>query len=171
MCYVQIISIFRLQEKNKSSPTGQSPNMKEICQNQEIDTPEKAMLLKSRANSLFKTVSDVCEQNRETLVSVLGHMCALKDQQAQEIVKDVVDMVVEKRGLKTFKELISEEALQSYVKAMRVPDWVLVYFKIKARISDSTWQTAINCTNLGRTGVSFNFIKATCYKFFIHSIC
>ena len=145
--------------------------MKEICQNQEIDTPEKATLLKSRANRLFKTVSDICEQNRETLVSVLGHMCALKDQQAQEIVKDVVDMVVEKRGLKTFKELISEEALQSYVKAMRVPDWVLVYFKIKARTSDSTWQTAINCTNLGRTGVSFNFIKATCYKFFIHSIC
>ena len=80
-------------------------------------------------------------------------------------------MVVEKRGLKTFKELISEEALQSYVKAMRVTDWVLVYFKIKARISDSTWQTVINCTNLGRTVVSFNFIKATCYKFLIHSIC
>ena len=37
-------------------------------------------------------------------------MCALKDQQAQGIVMDVVHMVVEKRGLKTFKELISEEA-------------------------------------------------------------
>ena len=29
-----------------------------------------------------------------------------------------------------------------------------MYFKLKARISDSTWQTAINFTNLGRTGVS-----------------
>ena len=40
-------------------------------------------------------------------------MCALKGQQAQGIVMGVVHMVVEKRGLKTLKELISEEALQS----------------------------------------------------------
>lgn len=95
----------------------------------------------------------MCEQNRETLTSVLGNMCALKDK--QEIVMEVIDMMAKKRGIKsTFEELLNEETLEKYVTTMRVPDWVLVYFKIKARISDSTWQTGINFTNLGRTGVS-----------------
>ena len=74
---------------------------------------------------------------------------------------DVVDMVAEKRGIKdTIKKLLSEETLDRYENSMRVPDWVLVYFKLKARISDSTWQTAINFTNLGRTGVSCNVFKS-----------
>ena len=89
------------------------------------------------------------------MASVLGNMCALKDEQAQGIVVDVLDMVAEKREVKKmFEALLSEETLDKYISTMRVPDWVLVYFKLKARISDSTWQTAINFTNLGRTGVS-----------------
>ena len=132
-----------------------SPNMKEISQNKDIDTPEKTLLLKNRAKRVFQSVSDVCEEKRESLASVLGNMCAFNDQQAQGIVMDVIDMVAQKRGIrKTFEELLGEDTLDKYINSMRVPDWVLVYFKIKARISDSTWQTAINFTNLGRTGVS-----------------
>ena len=70
---------------------------------------------------------------------------------------DVVDLVAQKRGVgETFKEVLSEETLDRYVDSRRVPDWVLVYFKLRADISDSTWQTAINFTNLGRTGVCCN---------------
>ena len=117
----------------------------------------KTFLLKKRARRVFEHVNDVCAENRESLASVLRNMCAFKDQQAQGIVMDVVDMVAEKRGVgDTFKELLSEETLDRYVDSRRVPDWVLVYFKLKARISDSTWQTAINFTNLGRTGVCCN---------------
>ena len=131
--------------------------MKEICQNKDFDTPEKTFLLKKRARRVFERVSDVCAQNRESLASVLGNMCAFKDQEAQGIVIDVVDLVAEKRGVgETFKELLSEETLDRYVDSRRVPDWVLVYFKLRARNSDSTWQTAINFTNLGRTGVCCN---------------
>ena len=131
--------------------------MYEICQNQDINTPEKTLLLKNRAKRVFESVSDVCEQKRELLASVLGNMCAFKDQQAQGIVMEVIDMVAEERGTrKTFEELLSEETLDRYINSMWVPDWVLVYFKIKAPISDSTWQTAINFTHLGRTGVMCN---------------
>lgn len=57
---------------------------------------------------------------------------------------DVVDMVAEKRGIsKTFEDLLSDETLSNYFSSIRVPDWVLLYFKLKARISDSTWQTVI----------------------------
>lgn len=132
--------------------------MKEICQNKDFDTTEKTFLLKKRARRVFERVSDVCAQNRESLASVLGNMCAFKDQEAQGIVMDVVDLVAEKRGVgDTFKELLSEETLDRYVDSRRVPDWVLVYFKLRARISDSTWQKAINFTNLGRTGNSSDF--------------
>lgn len=104
---------------------------------------------------MFRSIKEVCDQHRETLASVLGNMCALKDEQAQGIVVDVLDMVAEKREVKKmFEALLSEETLDKYISTMRVPDWVLVYFKLKARISDSTWQTAINFTNLGRTGNS-----------------
>ena len=129
--------------------------MKEISQNKDIDTPEKTLLLKNRTKRVFQSVSDVCDEKRESLASVLANMCAFKDQQAQGIVMDVIDMVVQKREIKnTFEELLSEEALDKYINSIRVLDWVLVYFKLKACISDSTWQTAINFTNLVRTGVS-----------------
>ena len=83
--------------------------------------------------------------------------CSFNDQQAKGIIMDVVDMVAEKRGMsKTLEDLLSDETLSNYFSSIRVPDWVLLYFKLKARISDSTWQTAINFTNLGRTGVRFN---------------
>ena len=115
------------------------------------------MLLKSRANKVFQSVKEVCDSNRETLASVLGNMCSFNDQQAQGIIMDVVDIVAEKRGIrKTFEDLLSEDTLSNYFSSMHVPDWVLLYFKIKARISDSTWQTAINFTKLGRTGIRFN---------------
>ena len=131
------------------------PNIKEICLNEEIDTPEKTTLLKNRANWVFQSVRQVCEQNRETLTSVLGNMCALKDKQAQAIVMEVIDMAK------------NEEPLEKYVTTMRVPDWVLVYFKIKVRISDSTWQTVINFTKLGRTGVSLeNCVFVTINSYF-----
>lgn len=56
-----------------------APNKKEICQNKDIDTPEKMSLLKNRAKRVFQSVSDVCDQKRESLASVLGNMCAFKD--------------------------------------------------------------------------------------------
>ena len=80
--------------------------MYEICKNQDINGPEKTLLLKNRAKREFQSVSDVCEQKRESLASVLGNMCAFKDQQAQGIIMEVIDMVAEKRGIrKTFEEL------------------------------------------------------------------
>ena len=93
----------------------------------------------------------------ENLWPLFWETCAFKDQEAQGIVMDVVDLMAERRRFgDTFKELLSEETLDRYVDSRRVPDWVLVYFKLKAHISDSNWQRAINFINLGRTGVCCN---------------
>ena len=37
---------------------------------------------------------------------------------------------------------------------MTVPDWVLLYFKLKTRLPDNAWRTLLNLTQLGKSGVS-----------------
>ena len=47
------------------------------------------------------------------------------------------------------------------MKQFRIPDWVLLYFKLEAKIPDNAWQTMINLTKLGRTWVGvFLFMLA-----------
>jgi len=38
---------------------------------------------------------------------------------------------------------------------LRVPDWVLLYFKLQVRLPDAAWQTLLNLTQLGRSGVGY----------------
>jgi len=62
-----------------------------------------------RAKRVFQSVSDVCDQKRESLASVLGNMCAFKDQQGPGIVMDVIDIIAQKKGVrKTFEELLRD---------------------------------------------------------------
>ena len=47
-----------------------SPNIKDICQNSEIDTPEKELLIKNRGKQLISKVKALCEGKRESLSTV-----------------------------------------------------------------------------------------------------
>ena len=89
---------------------------------------------------------------------VLGHLCtndpAKAPSEAQDIISEIVSAVTEKKGVKRGLEAIVPDVLQQYLHQFRVPDWVLLYFKLEARIPDEGWQTMINLTKLGRTGVS-----------------
>ena len=38
-----------------------SPNIKDICQNSEIDTPEKELLIKKRGQHLISQVNALCD--------------------------------------------------------------------------------------------------------------
>lgn len=82
-------------------------------------------------------------------------MCAFGDPEAKAIVNEIVEDVALKKGFKrTVEELVGDETFSLYVESLRVPDWVLLYFKTKARVSGNTWQAVINITKLERTGVS-----------------
>ena len=77
-----------------------------------------------------------------------------------------------RKGVKrTVEDLIGEETFSKYVKSLRVPDWILLHFKTKARISGNTWQAVLNITKLGRTGVSpgTNFFKFRVLGFHVTS--
>ena len=70
---------------------------------------------------------------------------------------------------RAIQDLAGEETYARYIESLRVPDWVLLFFKTRGRISGHTWQTVINITQLGRTGVSkvfYSFIVCLFNNFF-----
>ena len=52
-----------------------SPNLKEISEKEDLDTPEKVLLMKQWSSRIIKDVHDVCERNGESLAMVLSNMC------------------------------------------------------------------------------------------------
>ena len=84
-------------------------------------------------------------------------MCAFGDPKAASILDEIVEEVAVQKGIKrSVEDLVGEGTFAKYVESLRVPDWILLYFKTKARISGRTWQALINITRLGRTGVILN---------------
>lgn len=63
---------------------------------------------------------------------VLSNMCAFSDPEVKAIVNEIVEEL--KRSM---EELVREEILHRYVESLRAPDWILLYFKTKARVSGS----------------------------------
>ena len=131
-----------------------SPNLKEISEKEDLDTPEKVLLMKQRSSRVIKDVHDVCDRNRESLAMVLSNMCAFGDPEARAIVNEIVEEVAVKRGVKrSVEELVGDDTMTKYVECLRVPDWKLVLFQAMARVSAKTWQSVINITGLARSGV------------------
>lgn len=99
------------------------------------------------------------------MASVLGHLCchdpAKVPSEAQNIISEMIDTVTKKKGLKKGLEALVPDVLQQYMKQFCVPDWVLLYFKLGAKIPDNGWQTMINLTKLGRTGVGLLLFMLT----------
>lgn len=126
-----------------------SPNLKEISEKDDLDTPEKVLLMKQQSSRVIKDVHDVCDKNRESLAMVLSSMCAFGDPEAKAIVNEIVEEVAVKKGVKrTVEELVGDDTLFKYVESLRVPDWKLVLFQTMARVSAKTWQSVINITGL-----------------------
>ncbi|CAH3163324.1 unnamed protein product, partial [Pocillopora meandrina] len=110
--------------------------------------------MKQRSSRVIKDVHDVCERNRVSLAMVLSNMCAFGDPEAKAIVNEIVEEMAVKRGVKrSVEELVGDDTMSKYVACLRVPDWKLVLFQAMARVSSKTWQSVINITGLGRTGV------------------
>lgn len=53
---------------------------------------------------------------------------------------------------KAAKVILSEDVFKTFIQSTTVPDWVLLYFKISARLPDGAWQMLLNLTRLGDTG-------------------
>ena len=160
------------------SPPNQSPGdvhrkgkkrtIEEIKVDQDLSPLNKRKKVREVATRIIKDIRKVCENNGETLGTVLAEcsfMMRGKDgQDVRETVKSVIDvMVAEKGARKAFEKLVSEDSWNERVKCMRVPDWMYLLFKLKSIISDSGWQDLTNLTKLARTGVRYKAFYVKLY--------
>ena len=121
-------------------------------------TTRKRKVLK-KCREVMVSLNDVCEKYTESISCVLGNAFIFGDDAEKSEVSDtisvIVDMVMEAKGTKRgLSELLSSETYDRIMQTMRVPDWVLLYFKLQTKLPDSAWQTLLNLTQLGKSGVS-----------------
>ena len=72
-----------------------------------------------------------------------------------EVITGATDTVFSTLGARmALKTVLSEKSQSLLAESIRMADWVYVLLKVRIRISDSSWQTLLNLTQLGRTAVS-----------------
>lgn len=141
-----------------TSPTS-SPASIEDTKNSPLGSTTKKRRIASQCREVMSSLNDVSEKYRDSISCVLGNTFLFGNDSEKEHVRDtiseVVDMVMDAKGSKRgLSELLSSSTYQRIIESMRVPDWALLYFKLQTRLPDSAWQTLLNLTQLGKSGVS-----------------
>ena len=121
----------------------------------EITPPEKQLRIKQKANRFISAIKKVAVEEREDLRDVLGIMTVEGDTFCSEVLIGATDIVFSNLGAqRAMKKVLSTRSQSILVESIRMPDWVYLLLKVRIRISDAAWQTLLNLTQLGRTGVS-----------------
>jgi len=126
----------------------------------DLGSTNKKRLVLKKCREVNDALEDVSEKYHESIASVLGNTFLYGTSEERGKVRDtiseVIDLVMESKGTKKgLSQLLSPETQARIFESMRVPDWVLLYFKLQTRLPDSAWQTLLNLTRLGKSGVSF----------------
>ena len=140
--------------------------LKEISESDLLTPVARKRRMNVKASSVFKELEDVAERHRESLASILGHLaCCEKKSEARDLLRQIVDLIAEEKGVKkAVRVILSDDTFHSFMQSMAVPDWVLLYFKISARLPDGAWQLLLNLTKLGDTKVKI-IILSFCQAF------
>ena len=143
---------------SETSPSS-SPASIEDTKNSPLGSTTKKRRIASQCREVMLSLNDVSERYRESICSVLGNTFLFgndtEKEQVRDTISEVVDMVMDAKGSKRgLSELLSSSTYQRIIESMRVPDWALLYFKLQTRLPDSAWQTLLNLTQLGKSGVS-----------------
>ena len=147
-----------ISSTSETSPSS-SPASIEDTKNSPLGSTTKKRRIASQCREVMLSLNDVSEKYRESICSVLGNTFLFGNDTEKEQVRDttseVVDMVMDAKGSKRgLSELLASSTYQRIIESMRVPDWALLYFKLQTRLPDSAWQTLLNLTQLGKSGVS-----------------
>lgn len=133
-----------------------SLSIADILRSNEISPPDKKRRIKDKGKIIAKSLKNVADAHREDILTVLGDI-ASEDLQsdASDILVGATDVVFQRLGAKKALDVVLlEESRSALITSIRMPDWVYLLLKIRMRISDFGWQTLLNLTQLGRTGVS-----------------
>lgn len=147
-------------ERSKWLKQARKRGISELKVDENLSPETKRRKIRERVGPVVKKLNSVCHAKGESLGSVLGECCingGKESVKAREAVRSAFDVMVTEKGARVaFSKLLSEETLNARAQSVRVPDWVLVLFKLKSRISNKGWQDFTNLTKLGRTGVRYS---------------
>lgn len=138
------------------TPKRTSLSTTDIFESSEISPPEKKRRIIETGAVLANALKEVAAAHNKSIFTVLGNV-ASQDEHSElsSILACSTDVVFSKLGAKkALNVVLSEESRSALVQSVRVPDWVYLLLKVRLRIADAAWQTLLNLTNLGRTGVS-----------------
>lgn len=66
-----------------------------------------------------------------------------------QIITGATDVVFSGLGAKrAFETVFSERSRSLLMESIRMPEWVYLLLKVRIRVSDSSWQTLLNFTQL-----------------------
>ena len=146
----------------ESSPsTSSSPDLS-VSSVSEIESSclgqvTKKRKIRRKVETVMGDITNLCTEHGETLSEMIAQCCLFRRKDnfdGKIIVRNTFERVEQEHGVhKTCEELIPEELWQKRLDEMCVPDWLLLC-KLESRISDDGWQTILNRTRLGKSGVS-----------------
>lgn len=151
---------------NESSDSSSSSSsvIEETLKSPSIGPTLKKRKVSQECRKVAVELDGVLAKYHETLACVLGNSFLYGSEKdkgnVSETLSEIVNLVMDAKGSKKgLEELLLPETYLRVVESMRVPDWVLLYFKLQARLPDAGWQTLLNLTQLGRSGVSSTLNK------------
>ena len=101
----------------------------------------------------------VFEKYHETLACMLGNNFFLGSDEEKakvsEAISEVINLVMDTHGAnKGETDVPLPITDQQLLKSMSVPNWVFLYFKLRAKLLDAARQTLFKLTQLERCGVN-----------------
>ena len=140
-----------------STNTTNSSVIEKTLNNPTLGSTLKKRKVVSECRKVKSELDGVLEKYHETLACILLLFNGIDAEKAKvsETISEVVNLVMDAHGVKKgVTDLLLPTTYQELLKSMCVPDWVLLYFKLQAKLPDAVWQTLLNLTQLGRSGVS-----------------
>ena len=129
----------------------------QILNSRELTPPEKKRTINAKGEVIGNAVKDIAHYFGEDAFSMFGNV-ALQDTMSEvaDMIRGANGVMFQQLGAKngTTAIMLPECQLKLYA-SFCVPDWVYVLTKVRLCISDVGWQSLLNLTQLGRTGVSF----------------
>jgi hypothetical protein len=143
---------------DESKGNSQLDSSIEDTKNSPLGSTNKKRKVHSICRKVFGDLQDVSERYRETVGCVLGNHFVFGSDEDKDDVRDIVSETLEivleaNASKKALLDVTHPETYERIMDSMRVPDWVLLYFKLQTQLPDSAWQTLLNLTHLGRGGV------------------
>ena len=103
-------------------------------------TSRKRRILR-KCKDIMVSLNDVCQKYEESISCVLGNYFVFggndEKEEVRDIISDVVDSLDAKGAKKGLADIFTSQTYQQIFASLRVPDWIVLYFKLKSRLPDN----------------------------------